>query len=211
MEWADPEKDKEIASRLQKVISTRIAQENKNLDRANAKTASIQGKIDSKGSSEKLEKQLTEAKASAGSISTTISDLNNSSRELDIMGSEDVAQKFTFKELSAGSKLGGTYNKDGVITMEIVSDPNAVHEATHGYQMYEEGGITKAGRFDAEVSAYQRQFSFNPMSVTNNVPSEWDTVRSRSQINTNWVIGIHDGNEVYPYMPGLKRSQIIDL
>lgn len=51
-----------------------------------------------------------------------------------VMGSTDVVQKFTLKEVSGNE--GATYLKDGVITMEIVSDASAIHETTQGDQMF---------------------------------------------------------------------------
>jgi hypothetical protein len=50
------------------------------------------------------------------------------------MGSTETEQGFTFNEIS-GSE-GDTYLKDGVITMDVVSDPSAIHESTHGMQVF---------------------------------------------------------------------------
>jgi len=205
-EWKDP-KDKEIADRLQKGIKSRLATENSNLKSANDRVSRLEAKIVKEGSSKGLESRLSSARSDVASIGTTISDLNSSSSELTQMGSKDVAQKFTFNELAEGSAVGNTYKKDVVITMDIVGDANGVHEATHGYQVYKTGGITQAGRFDAEVSAYQRQFSFDPVSVQTKVPSEWGSIKGRSDFNKNWVIGINN-NGNYIYAPGLKTSDI---
>lgn len=206
MELKDPT-DQAIADRLQKGISERLATERSSLKSANDRVSRLEAKIAKGGSSKGLENKLSSARSDVASISTTISDLNSSSSELTQMGSKDVAQKFTFNELEEGSTVGNTYKTDGVITMEIVAGANSIHEATHGYQFYKNGGITDSGRFDAEVSAYQRQFSFDPVSVKTKVPSEWGSIRERSDINRNWVIGINDhGN--YIYAPMLKTSDI---
>lgn len=119
------------------------------------------------------------------------------------MGSNDVSQKFTFNELPEGSSVGVTYKNNDIITMDIVGNANGVHEATHGYQIFKSGGITKSGKFDAEVSAYQRQFSFSPLSVQT-IPSSGGTISYRSNINSYWVAGIND-NGKYIYMPGFKK------
>jgi RHS repeat-associated protein len=212
MIWADPAKDKAIADRLQKGISDRLKTENGNLKTANDKVAKLEGKIAKDGSSKGLESRLASAKADVTSISTTISDLNSSSSELTQMGSADVAQKFDFNELPAGSEVGGTEkDANGVITMGVTNDANAVHEATHGWQIYSNGPITDAGRLDAEVTAYQRQYSFDPGSVTGSVPSDWGSIGGRPDITPNWVMGIHDSNGNYIYMPGLKPKDIRDL
>jgi hypothetical protein len=89
--------------------------------------------------------------------------------------------------------------------MDIVSDANGIHEATHAYQIYETGGIKQSERFDAEVSAYQRQYSFNAESVTT-VPTTGGSITSRSSINRYWVAGIYDPiTRKYIYMPGLNK------
>jgi RHS repeat-associated protein len=205
MEWADPKKDQKIADRLQTGINNRLATENSNLKSANGRVARLETKISEKGSSKGLESRLSNAKDNVASIGITISDLNSSSQELTTMGSKEVAQKFTFNELPQGSLEGMTYKDKDVVKMDIVSDANGVHEATHGYQIYKTGGITNSGRFDAEVSAYQRQFSFNPASVQN-IPSDGSKVNIRPNINGFWVTGIYnpDTNK-YIYMPGFRK------
>lgn len=116
-------------------------------------------------------------------INATITELDNADRELTEMGSKDVAQKFTFKEVS-GSE-GDTYLKDGVITMEIVSDANAIHEGTHAYQIFK--GEIRGGEkgkneypgggetlYKMEVAAYRRQFAFDAESVQKPCPLTWE-------------------------------------
>lgn len=153
--------------------------------------ARLESKIAKNGSSKGLENRLASAKADVASISTTISDLNSSSSELTQMGDPNVAQKFDFNELPAGSEVGNTgKDANGVITMDIVGDANAIHEATHGFQLYK--GTMGSDQLEREVPAYQRQFSFDPNSVKNEVPSDAGSASSRSDITPAWVLGIND-------------------
>ena len=204
MKWKDPKKDAEIAERLQNQIKSRKEVESKNLDRANKKVAKINSQIAKKGTSEKLERQLNNANAEVTSITETITQLDASSSELTQMGSDDVAQQFTFKEV--GGSEGDTYLKDGVITMEIVGDNSAIHEAAHGFQIHtgqiiggEKGKDTYPGGaetvFKMEIAAYRRQFAFNAESVQKNVPSYWGTPNSLSDINRNWILGINNNRD----------------
>ncbi len=133
--------------------------------------------------------------------------LDASSTELTEMGSDDEAQAFTFKEMEGAE--GDTYLKDGVITMEIVSDNNAIHEATHGFRMLkgqiiggEKGKNLYPGAaetlFTVEAVAYRRQFAFNAASVQKNVSSYWGAPNSPSDINRNWILGINNnGDYIY--------------
>jgi hypothetical protein len=203
MIWQDPVKDDEIAKRLQDGINDRLKTENSNLKSANEKVTKIQNKITEKGPSEKLEKQLANANSEVASIQTTIGNLNASSNVLTHMGN-DQDQAYTFKEVN-GSE-GDTYKENGVITMEITGDANAIHESTHGWQIHTGEIIGGAkgknqypnrmdGLLNSEVSAYKRQFSFDPWSVQNNVPSYYGTPNSVSDINNNWVFGINNNND----------------
>ena len=195
MVWADPEKDGKIAKRLQDKISSRLKDENKSLTKAQGKVDKIQNEIKEKGASDKLTKQLGRANAEVANTTKTISELNGASSVLTEMGSSDVAQKFTFNEIS-GSE-GNTYLKDGVITMDVVSDANAVHESTHGDQIYKggKGGIPTSEILESEVGAYTRQFAFDPSTVQNNVPSYWGSVNNINDITTDWVKGINNKSD----------------
>jgi hypothetical protein len=208
MQWADPKKDQAIADRLQSKISDRLKTENGNLKSANDRISRLEKKIADKGSSSSLESRLSDAKADAASIGTTISDLNSSSSELTAMGSTDVAQKFDFNEVTR--EVGGTENKNGVITMNIVGDANAIHESTHGFQLYK--GTMSTDNLDREIPAYQRQFSFEPGSVMNRVPSDWGSISKRSDVNRYWVMGIHgSGTNNYIYLPGWTGEKVRNL
>lgn len=192
MVWGDPERDGRIAKRLQDRIAERLKDENKNLDKANKKVADITAKIDKEGTSTKLERQLKNANADVESATGAISELNSSSKELTEMGSAEVAQVFTFREITGGE--GGTERRaDGVIEMSVLSDANAVHEVKHGYILHNEGPWTRDNFYSHEVRAYTAQYAFDAKTVKNNVPSYWGNVKSPSDITINWVIGIHNG------------------
>jgi len=195
MEWVDPNKDGKIAERLQAQIANRLKSENKSLTNAQSKVDKIQNKIKENGPSEKLTKQLDKANEEVANTNKTISELNASSSVLTEMGSKDVAQKFTFNEISGNE--GNTYLKNGVITMDIVGDANAIHESTHGDQIYKngKGGIPGSETIESEIGAYTRQFAFDPSSVKNGVPSYWGNVSNISDITPNWIKGINNKSD----------------
>jgi RHS repeat-associated protein len=219
MKWKDPEKDKERADRLQEDIKTRKETETKNLERANKRLEKIKGEIAEKGSSEKLEKRLKNATTEVSEVTETISELDAASNVLTQMGSDDVAQEFTFKDVSGNE--GETYKEKGVIVMEVVSDASAIHESTHGWQIQTGliiGGPKGKNRYNTEtlfsneVSAYKRQYAYDPASVQNNVPSYPQNARSIQDINRNWVLGINNnGDFIYGRILfeslGLKYSE----
>jgi len=209
MIWVDPAKDQAIADRLQSGINNRLGSEKSSLESANNRVARLENKIKEKGSSKSLENRLSNAKSDVASITTNISDLNKSSSELKEMGSKEVTQQFTFKEITGVQ--GGTENKSGVITMEIVSDANAIHETVHGYQIYKNETLNN----DSEIPAYQRQYSFDSKSMSG-IPSYGGAITNRSDINLLWVIGINytdkNGNIIMPYAPkSLSPSQVQNI
>jgi len=124
-----------------------------------------------------------------------------------MMGSADNPQQFTFKEVRGDQ--GDTYVHDNVITMEIVGDASAIHEITHGDQIFMGkiiGGEKGMNRYpggaeqviNGEIAAYRSQFVVDAASVTNNVPSYWGTATSLADITRNWIIGINDhGDYIY--------------
>ena len=206
MKWKDPKEDGAIAKRLQDGIKSRKDTEIGNLEKANKKVQTITDKIAKEGASEKLDKKLAEASSEVTAITEIINELDASSNELAQMGSDDVAQEFTFKEI--GGIEGETYKENGVITMEVVSDDNAIHEAAHGWQMHsgqitgEDRASTKhvggvEGFFSHEISAYRRQFAFSSTSVQK-IPSYWGKPESISQLTRNWLLGINsNGDFIY--------------
>ena len=202
MRWKDPKKDAEIAERLQTQIKSRKEAETGNLEIANKRVDKIKGEITEKGTSEKLQKKLANANKEVSEITETISQLDASSNELTQMGSNDVEQEFTFKEIS-GSE-GDTYKERGVIVMEVVSAASTIHEATHGWQVHS-GLITGGGKgkmrysidalFNNEISAYKRQYSYDPATIQNNVPSYPNNARGIQDITRNWVLGINNNGD----------------
>jgi hypothetical protein len=187
---------------LQGSIKTRRESESGNLDRANKRVEKLKGQIAENGSSAKLDRQLKNATNDVATITETIGELDAASNTLTQMGSNDVSQEFTFKEISG--EEGDTYKEKGVIVMEVVGDANAVHETAHGWQVHT-GDITGEGKgnmqyrggehlFSSEVAAYRRQYAFDPISVQNTVPSYPRNAQSLSDINRNWVLGINRYN-----------------
>ncbi|KAA5536543.1 hypothetical protein F0919_02425 [Taibaiella lutea] len=207
MKWLNTN-DEEIAKRLQEGISKRLTTENANLTKANAKIADIKAEIKKSGGSDKLNNSLKAAEANVASISSTISDLNSSSTELSEMGNATTTQVFTFDN-SSDAVTYTEKKSDGVIHMGNSSDANALHEAVHGFQIFK-GTMDNSNRIDREVVPYQRQYSFDPNSMTSSkVPSDYGRVSSRSDITRNWVWFINDSKGNYPYFdPGTKQSAI---
>ena len=202
MIWKD-KNDEKTAERILKDIETRLSDERGNLATAKTDLQNIKDKIASKGSSKKLESQLLDAQAQVDGIEETISNLNQTVTEFSSMGSKDVAQVFHFKTVSGNT--GDTYrDKDGTIVMEVNNDDNAVHEGAHGWQVHT-GAIKGVGKgtmeytrqqlYTNEVSAYKRQFAYNPSSVQNNVPSYPRNAKTITDINQIWLLGINDGKD----------------
>lgn len=207
MDWNDPN-DKKIADRLQQALSERLKVANANLKDANNRVAKLESKIAKDGSSKSLENRLDNARNDINAITATIADLNSSSSELTEMETTKL-QKFTFIELSEGSQVGGTEKVNGIITMSITTnDDNAIHEASHGFQFYK--GTVGKSILEREIVPYQRQYSFNPNDFSKKVPSDWGSINSREDINTNWVLGIN-ANGIYIYGKGLKSSDIQNI
>ena len=213
MEWKDPKKDQAIADRIQNQIDNRLSDEGKAYDKTSKQIDKIKAEISSTGGSEKLTSKLDKATKELAAITSTISDLEHSSTELTQMGSKDVTQKFDFNVLSSSSEVGGTEKtKDGVITMSVTTDDaNVVHEATHGFQLF--NGTMSSDELEREVPAYERQFSFDPNSVKDRVPSDAGSIEGRSDITPTWVLGIHDSKGKYTYVTGMNqkdRDEVID-
>ena len=220
MEWLEA-KDQHIANALQKLIKSRISIEQKNVTSANEKINSLTNKIASEGTSAKLEKQLKNAQGDLADANSAISELNSASSELTEMGSQDVSQKFTF--MDASGEVGDTYRDkaSGVITMEIVNkDGNAIHEATHGYQIFKGKLISSAkgdvrspagidGFVNAEIPAYRRQYALSRVGFPNSFTTSLSNIQG---INKEWLYGVQDsnGNFIYSniYFPRLTNEQI---
>jgi RHS repeat-associated protein len=197
MKWKDEVKDKVIADRLQNEIKKRSSEELRNLSMANDKVDKIRTKIKEGGSNEKLEKQLNNAIAGVDRIMNTMIELDKSSHALTQMGSSDVAQEFTFKEITGDVGKTGK-DKDGVIEMEILNNANGVHEVNHGYRIYKDGPVTTKNFYEREVSAYVAQYAFDATSVTG-TNSYWGKITSVSDISQSWVTGLQNGIGEFVY------------
>ncbi|UZJ64205.1 hypothetical protein OKW96_17740 [Sphingobacterium sp. KU25419] len=156
----------------------------------------------------KLSSKLQSVQNEIVSINERIGDLNSSYSELSEMGSKDVRQKFAFNE-TIGASAGFAYKENGIITMDIASDANGVHEAVHGYQIYKSGGIKTTERLDVEVPAYQRQYSYDSKSVSG-ISSLWGGIKARNDISKNWVMGVHSNGKLI-YMPSFGKSEMQKL
>ena len=191
---------------MQGNISNRIKSEERGLKKASDRAEKIQKEIDEKGTSKKLEKSLASAKQAASDIKENITELNAASKELSEMGSSSVEQKFTFKEITGIE--GETYKENGIIVMEIISEDNSIHEATHAWQIHkglmESNGKGKAvyptgieGLYAAELSAYRRQYAYGGNLST--VPSYYGSVGNIRDVSRPWLTGVNDGKGNYIY------------
>ena len=202
--------------RLAKEITTDITDLNTHLDK---KIKRIDHRMDK-----------AKAKGKTGRVDRLQQKKDNTNARIDVnkttLAHLDAIEKdhnyYTFKNLPAGSKEGGTVEQtmkvkgkdQGVIVMNILSgEANAVHELTHAYQ----GGIehsvsfnldnaaapvlfSGASTFDAqmanansEIEAYQAQYAFSPGSM----PSSkfGGTPGSMSAINVLYVGGLNVVNK----------------
>ena len=199
MVWGDAGKDGAIAQRLQDRIRERLKEENGNLENAKKSVSKISERISKDGTSKKLEQQLKSAESNVTNVMDMLSSLNSSSKELTEMGSSDVKQVFTFKELTSGEVGGTSIDSKGVINMEIVGDDNAIHEAAHGYEKYKktEPRIVH----EKEYTPYTRQYAFNPINFNTAVPSIGGTINNINDISSTWALGIHTSGGNYLYAP----------
>ena len=202
MQWADPN-SKRVGERLQYSINQRISDDQNNLVSVKSDITETENKIAKYGSSKKLNEKLSVLKDKEVGLKESISNLTASFVELSIMGDSRVTQEFAFKEVTGTE--GETYQdaKGGVITMEVVSDANAVHESSHGYQFYQ-GKLTPGGKgntgypnransvYETEISSYKRQFAFDAESVQKNVPSFLGNASSIGGITQDWLLGVNN-------------------
>ena len=185
--------DKKIMDNTKQALNSA----NKDLEKDRSKLLEKIKKAAEKGDSKKVEslqKKLTNNANMTTSNNTTISNI-------DAMES-DKTQGYTFID-KTGESEGATYRKDGIITMEIVSTANAVHEITHAMQV-KNGIITGEGRttmlhsdlLGEETSAYQAQFAFSPESVQKYVPSYLGPPEYETDINADWIRGINNKQDM---------------
>ena len=157
-------------------------------------------------------KDVSSQQKDVDNLTTDIGNLNNSKTEIGKMG--DTKDKtFTFK-FNSGSVGGAKINeKTGVIELTISGNgsiANGIHESTHGYDIWKNGGNTTSNWNSREIKAYSRQFSYNKNSLPN---SYFGTVNSLQDITKNWVYGAYDssgGTKKYLYvhylLQGVERT-----
>lgn len=196
--WANPQQDKAYAERLQEKIRIRLLAELSLLEKNTSKREKIIAKILKNGTTKKIRKKLLKLNDNISNISETIKDLKTSSTILWIMGSESCTQKFTFKKVLLNK--GWAYKKDEVISIEYVSDANAIHEIKHGEKLYysKKNALPVNEIITLETEAYKSQYSFDPSSVIH-IPSEWGKIQKRNEITNNWVFGIKDKSGCFIY------------
>jgi hypothetical protein len=92
--------------------------------------------------------------------------------------------------------------------MEIGKDANAIHEATHGYDIFK--GRIPSNSLDREINPYKRQYAFEPSTFNTSVPSYWGSVNGFGDITNTWVLGIHDSRWNFIYAPNGMTSKTLE-
>ena len=176
--------DKEYALSIAKKMTDRI-------DEMLAERDKLINSIN-KNSSEKKIGELNE-------INANILNLIEGTVEIATMGMVSD-QAFTFNKTEGN--IGGADIVDGVIVMNVVEIPNAIHELAHGYDFYDKGRPqTSAEYFGREEKAYKRQYSYDDKSIPK---SDWyRPVKGINDITPNWVQGVKDNNGDYIYLKRL--------
>jgi RHS repeat-associated protein len=202
MDWKDP-KDQKVADGLQKQITKRVGDEQKTVTSKTKDIAKIAAKIAMGGGSRSDVRNLTRAGNDLSAAKSNIVNLNASSAELKEMG-DTKAMTFTFKNISGTSGSTGPA-VNGLITMNVVSDANKIHEATHAYDFWK--GTQGSSVWATEVKPYQREFSFDSSAVTG-LTSLAGSANSVGDINQAWVAGIKDTSTgIFPYSPAWNKDE----
>jgi uncharacterized protein RhaS with RHS repeats len=183
MEWKTKE-DEEYANKLSQAMTNKATSEQKSLDKLNAKIA----KNEAKG------KDVSKDQAKAAGMQENIDNLNAGVTELTAMG-DTKDQVFTYN-MTEGSVGYTSVDDNGVIVMDISGNgsiPNGIHESSHGYDIWQNGGYTKGNYLSGESKAYGRQFSFDSKSIPT---SDWyKPIHNSSDINGSYVLGIKNNGE----------------
>ena len=106
---------------------------------------------------------------------------------------ETKDQVFTYNMISGEKGDAGIEN--GVIVMNIAgngSNPNGIHESSHGYDLWKGGINTQKNAIDREIKTYSRQFSYNKKSLP---ISDFGKANTLNDINQKWVYGINPGGD----------------
>lgn len=144
---------------------------------------------------------LTQIDVQIETLNSNINDLTTGITELQEM--HNAEQMFTYKQI--GGSEGSAENKDGIITMQVTSIANGVHESSHGYDLFRSptGQYSRDNYLDGEVKAYGRQHSYDSSTL----PTSYvGTAASRNDINHDWVIGIQNSNGIFIYAKKLMQN-----
>ena len=183
MKWKNQKEDEAYAKIVITAANKKISSKTKTLESQEKQLAKLkanenpnQKKIDNMNS------QISETKADISNLNSTVSEISE-------MGDTNNKQEFTFNQIEGN--VGGTEMKDGVITMNVVSISNAVHESSHGYDLFKNGTYNRDNYLNGEIRAYGRQFSF-----TGELPNSYiGSANSIKAITEKWVLGIQVNNE----------------
>jgi len=183
MKWKNQKEDEAYAKTVTTAANKEISSKTKTLESQEKQLAKLkanenpdQKKIDNMNS------QISETKADITNLNSTVSGISE-------MGDTNNKQEFTFNQIEGN--VGGTEMKDGVITMNVVSIANTVHEASHAYDLFKNGTYNRDNYLNGEIRAYGRQFSF-----TGELPNSYiGSANSIKAITEKWVLGIQVNNE----------------
>ncbi|MCL1943931.1 MAG: hypothetical protein FWF54_10345 [Candidatus Azobacteroides sp.] len=185
-------------------MDNKAKSEQKSLDKLNAKIAKNQ----------EADKDVSKDQAKAAGMRANIDNLNAGISELTAMG-ETKEQAFTYN--MTDKDVGYTGIENGVAVMDIAGNgsvSNGIHESSHGYDLWKNGGKTTVGYggnfIPGEEKAYGRQFSYDKSSLRS--LSDFENPNSLNDVNGRWVLGIQSGGKyIYIEMnyPGRKPQDIL--
>ncbi|MDR0546708.1 MAG: hypothetical protein LBG77_03870 [Dysgonamonadaceae bacterium] len=155
---------------------------------------------------EKAEKIKSEMQG----IGADMKNMDDGISELTAMG-ETKDQIFTYNKVDGDKGDAGI--EDGIIVMNISGNgsiANGIHESTHGYDLWKNGGNTKNNYLGREVKAYQRQFSYAQSSLPTSYIDNFTSIGSIGLITNDWVLGIRTSSGKYPYIDFKAQKNISD-
>jgi hypothetical protein len=167
--------DKKLAEDTKSAIDTKAKDYRTAESADNKKMAEIQGTkslSDISSWNRKDRNAYNRAKSSASLNGECASIMEKASQELETMISV-TDQNFAFQKSSGwNNALNTSVQADGTILMQYSNSANRVHELTHGHQIYK-GTSGYKSNYDItdEISAYQRQFIFDPIGYDKQMPA----------------------------------------